>query len=290
MAASSNESCANEKCYYMSNIPDTLEKCSLLNRKDVTKFRDIRGWILDVAKLEKGVKLDNFKKFLHHLSFQHNAKERKKLRAVITGSYPATKAGSIARYRDIDIWIFWNHRYHPQDEWIKLLYLIDPDLTNDYDSKIPGLLKIGNIGRIQFLVIFYEKKSEGGDFEEDCLCDYHIQKCFPDSHNVTRYRLIVFENYKPINTRLRSEKVDLAIPVYIPYNEDSTIIAKCTSLEGCKDGDIYPGKHLLNSPSLSPPTLYYQAMLNIGRKKGENIDSAGHWKKTEEKFLGYQRL
>ena len=290
MANSSSESSANEKCYYMSNIPDTLEKCSLINRKDVTKFRDIREWILNNTGLEKGPRLDNFKKFLWHLSFQHNAKERKKLRAVITGSYPATKAGSVARYRDIDIWIFWNHRYHPWGGWIKLLYLIDPNLTYDYDSKIPGLLKIGNIGRIQFLVIFYEKRSEGGDFEEDCLCDYHIQKCFPDSHNVTRYRLIVFESYKPTNTRLRSKKVDLAIPVYIPYNEDSGTIAKCTSLEGCKDDDSYPGKHLHNNPSLSPPTLFYQTMLKIGRKKGGSADSGENWQNTEEKFLGYQRL
>lgn len=252
----------------MANLVDTLTKCSLLNRRDVIKFSDIRKWILDNANLQKGAKLDIFKEFLNHLSFQHDAKEKRKLRTVITGSYPSTKAGCIARYRDIDIWIFWNHRYHPCYKWIDLLYLIEPELTCDYDSKIPGLLKIATIGRIQFLVIHYEKKSNGGDFEEDCLCDYHIQKCFPDSHNVTRYRLIVFENYKPVNTRLRSEKVDLATPSYIPYNEDSGILAKQTSLDDYKDnGDLYPGKHLQNSPSLSPPTLFYQAMLNIGRKR-----------------------
>lgn len=265
------------KCYYPITLPSVLTNCSLTRRSDVSKIPNIREWLIEQAgDLKGGISREIFERFLRHLCFQHDAGQRGKLRAIITGSCPSAKAKSVAAYRDIDIWIFWNHHYHHDYEWIDLLYLLDPEIRYDYTSKIPGLLKVANVGKIQFLVIHYETKSNSGEFEENCLCDYHLQKCFPDSHNVTRYRFIVFEDYEPPGT---NKKTDLTIPCYIPYDEGSGILAKKTALDGFPEDDkSYPAKHRQNDPSLSPPTLFYQALLSVIREYGRK--KLGHVKNS----------
>jgi hypothetical protein len=293
-------------CYYSNNLAMILEKNSLLRRKDVLTFSDIREWIIEQATTSKNdAKYKLLKQFMSYLSFQHGHKQDGKLTAIIAGSYPSVKAESVATYRDIDIWILWSKSQFDNDfecyKWVELLYRIDLNLNYDYSGTFPGLLRVATSGKVQFLIIKYDKE----EFENDCHCDYHIQdNCFPMSHNITRYRLLVFEKYQSEITRLRNEKVDLAIPCYIPYSQN--ILAKRTALthemvendaitcytepdtkqgrtfthdancmkcvknreRECWNCDGYPEKHLRNRPSLSPPKLFYQALLTIMKNTG----------------------
>ena len=52
--------------------------------------------------------------------------------------------------------------------------------------------------------------------------------------------------------------MDFGIPCYIPFNKH--VLAKGTAINSIQD-TLYPSKHLTNSPSVSPPILFYQTLL-----------------------------
>ena len=134
-----------------------------------------------------------------------------------------------------------------------LIYRVGKDIKYDYTERISGLIRIRTIGIVQF-------QSTIDEFQSNCQCDYHITACFPTAHNVTRYCLLVLENNHSEKNRLWSEKFDLAILCYIPFNNH--IFAKQTTINNlCYD--LYTGKHLKNNPSFTPPTFFYQALLSL---------------------------
>ena len=98
-----------EDCYSYHNTGDILKKLRLLNRSDVLKFRDIRTWIAEQTGIPKNTsKYKKLKELLSYLFFDAGDQKPKgrKLKTIIAGSFVASKAKSVKKYRDIDIWIF----------------------------------------------------------------------------------------------------------------------------------------------------------------------------------------
>ena len=256
-----------EDCYSYHNTGNILKKLRLLNRSDVLKFRDIRTWIAEQTGIPKNTsKYEKLKEFLSYLFFDAGDQKPKgrKLKAIIAGSFAASKARNVKKYRDIDIWILWDpepcycqacygtkYIFECKYRWLNLINFISKDINYDYTGIIPGLIKIITTGKVQFLLLQYDRN----EFPSACLCDYHITNCFSTTHNVTRYRLLIIEDYR---LQGESRKMDFGIPCYIPFNKH--VLAKETAINSIQD-TLYPSKHLTNSPSVSPPTLFYQALL-----------------------------
>lgn len=263
-----NDEC--EYCYSTKAVECLVHSSLLKSTIRGLRYDNLQQTLYDFA----GGDHSWLKKLFKMISFELNAPQSGKLQAVIAGSYPSYLAGKVKKFEDIDIFILWNPNLeystsievvHAALEYIntereeKKAY----DCSYYHNSSMDGIMRISNIGKLQFIL---------KEYEHTCHCMFHLDRYFFRTfHHVTRWKLLVF----PIKDNTGSKLWDLVVPKYISYEEERGVVTKEITINIAEDAGAgalpYPAKHKDNQLNFCPPSLYQQAFRAVMKFHHQSI-------------------